>query len=121
MLTLLAALGLCAVCTFLLRYLPIYLEKYHRGRRLPDWCQAGLQALGPAAISALVVISFLPLLSAEDLSLSSLPDIEFFKNSLPVFLACFSIWLVDRVSQNVIFACFSGVFIYGVTLYLLSG
>lgn len=131
MLTLITALGLCAICTFLLRYLPIYLEKHHQGGSLPSWCQAGLQALGPAAMSALVVISFLPLLSLEGLSLegislehlsfSDMPTSSFLENILPVLLACLAIWTIDRISQNVILACFSGVFLYGLSLYLFSG
>ena len=57
---------LCGLATFLLRWVPIWQSRPQKTFNMPPALRRMLEAIGPAAIASLLVVSLLPLLSVHN-------------------------------------------------------
>lgn len=101
----------CGIATFLLRFLPIW-----RTRRKPASSKPAplldrfLQAIGPAAISALIVISLHPKLIGH----FQWPSL------IAIALALLTIVLSKRATSGIAVPTLAGALVYGLTMHGLG-
>lgn len=104
----LITIACCGLGTFLLRYLPL-LRRVATGRRHAAW-NGFLQAVGPAAITALVVVSLWGMISAEVANPKTLAV------ATGVLGTVLAHWLTRR---NLVLTVLGGTLAYGVAIALL--
>lgn len=119
---LLIILCLCGLSTYLLRLIPILLQRRKQHKPLPASVHAAFAALGPAAITGLLIVSLAPLLKypTDQSSLDALSLQAHMMHILPVAMACSIILGLSLLQKNAIFATFSGVLVYGMCHLLFA-
>lgn len=105
----LVTIACCGLGTFLLRYLPL-LRRVTTGRRHAAW-NGFLQAVGPAAITALVVVSLWGMVSFQIASPKTLAV------TIGVFGTVLAHWLTGK---NLVLTVLGGTLAYGVAIALLG-
>lgn len=104
---------LCGVGTFLLRVLPIWRHRQAlQSRPVGARTRAFLEGIGPAAITALVIVSVWPMMAPG-------PD-EAAMQPLAVLVALASIWLMKRLWGGVAGPTLAGALLYGLLVHGLS-
>lgn len=109
--TLLWVIALSGAGTFLIRYLPMAWQEKGKGK---GWGQGrmrrALDAIGPSAIVALLVVSFSELVSPQALT----------QTGLPVIAGLLGVLLGSRLLGSIAWATLAGVAAYGLALWLLA-
>lgn len=103
---------LCGIGTFLLRFLPLWRIRNRpgRARTAPPPVQRFLRAIGPAAISALLVVSLWPLMAAQASACER----------LAVMAGLLAIAAVRRLSGGIAAPTLAGAAAYGLMIHLCS-
>ncbi len=108
---LLWVIGLSATGTFLIRLLPMLWQE--KGMK-SAWSRGGLRnaldAIGPAAIVALLMASFWGMLIEQ-------PSV---RNVLPIVIGLSGVMLGKKLAGSIAWATLSGVLAYGATLWAMA-
>ncbi|NYT60900.1 AzlD domain-containing protein [Alcaligenaceae bacterium] len=109
--TLLWVIALSGAGTFLIRLLPMLWQE--KGVK-SAWSRGGLRnaldAIGPAAIVALLVVSFWGMVASQ-------PSVQ---NMLPIIVGLLGVVLGKRLLGSIAWATLSGVLAYGVVVWVLA-
>lgn len=102
---------LCGLGTFLLRYLPWQVLSWQSGQQkaAPGFLLRMLQGVGPAAIAALFLVSFMPMLDTQQ------PP-----QFLAAAIAATAVYGVKRATGSLAWSILISAVIYGVIMQLSS-
>lgn len=102
-------LALCGLGTFLLRYVPLRVLSWQSGQRktAPEFLLRMLQGVGPAAIAALWLVSFMPMLDTQQ------PP-----QFLAAVIAATAVYGVKRATGSLALSILLSAVIYGVIMQL---
>lgn len=102
---------LCGAGTFLLRLLPIWQARRRpRASAASGRLRAFLQGIGPAAITALLVVSLWPALKSNEPTLRAMITV----------LALAIIYAIKRWRGGIAGPTLAGAFVYGILMHLLA-
>ncbi|MHB0776014.1 AzlD domain-containing protein [Halomonas sp. WWR20] len=99
---------LCGLATFLLRWVTIWQSRPQRTFDIPPALRRMLEAIGPAAITSLLVVSLLPLLSVPN------------GRHWSILAALAAIWLYKRWRGGIAGPTLMGSLTYGACQYLAT-
>lgn len=99
---------LCGVGTFLIRLWPMRWQQKQGDQAMPVWLKGALQALGPAAIGALIVASLMPSV------LAPAPWVPLLRVGVGILAIVIARWRVGGVALPTL----AGVVMYGVCAWL---
>ena len=99
---------LCGLGTFVIRLWPMRWQQQQGDRGMPAWLRGALQALGPAAIGSLLIVSLLP----------SLLSGEIFTPLLRIIMGIAAIIMARKWIGGVAVPTLVGVLVYGLIAYL---
>lgn len=96
----------CGVATFLLRWIPIWQSQTQKALHVPPLLRRILEAIGPAAITALLVISLVPLLTSKN------------EEDWSLVVALAVTWIYKRWRDGIAGPTLMGALTYGICHYL---
>lgn len=102
-------LALCGLGTFLLRYLPLYILSWQTGQRkaVSVFVVRILQGVGPAAIAALLVVSFMPMLNPQQPT-----------QLVAALLGATTVYWVKRLTSSLALAVSISALVYGALMHI---